>query len=120
DVDPELRALRRDRRERRRWRRGPLQRAGPRGRARNANEERETENEGPDGPPFCACGVRGSGLPVVGLDLGVADLLLDLALGLVPLAAQFGRRVAAELAGLFLDGALGLLAFALDLVLPEP
>src|SRR5438552_6491498 len=59
-------------------------------------------------------GVR---LRAVALDLGVPDAFLHVALRLVPLAAELGRLVATELAGLFLYLALGLVALAFDLVL---
>src|SRR5258708_12349160 len=56
-------------------------------------------------------------LLLVHVHLRVANAFLDVALGLVPLAAKLRRLVAAELAGLFLDRALGLVALAFDLVL---
>src|SRR5438552_17272219 len=48
--------------------------------------------------------------------LDVAEAFLELALALVDLAADLGRPVAAELAGLFLDLALRLIPLAFDLV----
>src|SRR5438477_3618490 len=48
--------------------------------------------------------------------LDVAEAFLELALALIDLAADLGRPVAAELAGLFLDLAFSLVPLAFDLV----
>src|SRR5205814_8933337 len=56
------------------------------------------------------------GLVVMKGVLHVAEAFLQLALALIDLAADLGRLVAAELAGLFLDLAFALVPLAFDLV----